>query len=451
MVNNFIMPQFWVPANGLELEDNALQVVKSDFNSIVIAGPGAGKTELLAQRACFLLQTNSCPRPRKILAISFKKDAAENLADRVELRCGKELASRFVSETYDAFAKGLLDRFIRALPDKYRPNHEYEIAQQDRLRNDVRKAFQLAGLTDRNVINDTLNKLLTQHKLPLPNDTHLIVKNAWGILLKGTEETDSHLTFQMISRLAEYLIRENPIIKNSLLSTYSHVFLDEFQDTTEVQYELVKTCFFQSDTLITAVGDNKQRIMLWAGAKKDVFEQFEQSFNAKSIRLTMNHRSAPRLVEIQKHLYKALEEPYTEIKTNVKWEQNEGQAFIWEFSTYTEEASAIAVEVNRLISEEGVKARDICIIVKQLVDEYAVDVIKELKKLGIKARNEGLYQDFLKEECIRLCINVLLLALGKKSADCWIDTIEMLLQVRGIDSSEMFCGLCSKENWHYRL
>ncbi len=43
----------WEPADGLTLESAALQVVKSESNALVIAGPGAGKTELLAQRACF--------------------------------------------------------------------------------------------------------------------------------------------------------------------------------------------------------------------------------------------------------------------------------------------------------------------------------------------------------------------------------------------------------------
>lgn len=73
----------WIPSDNLQLEDNALNTVKSDYNTLVIAGPGAGKTELLAQRASFLLETNSCIYPRKILAISFKRDAAYNLKNRL--------------------------------------------------------------------------------------------------------------------------------------------------------------------------------------------------------------------------------------------------------------------------------------------------------------------------------------------------------------------------------
>ena len=63
------------------------------------AGPGAGKTEMLAQRADFLLRTGTCRYPRRILAISFKVDSSRNLKERVRRRCGLTLASRFDSHS----------------------------------------------------------------------------------------------------------------------------------------------------------------------------------------------------------------------------------------------------------------------------------------------------------------------------------------------------------------
>ena len=96
-------------------------------NTLVVAGPGAGKTELLAQKASYLFQTNLCSNPRKILAISFKTDAAANLKERVIKRCGKEIESRFVSVTYDAFSKSILDHFRFALPEEYRPVSDYAV------------------------------------------------------------------------------------------------------------------------------------------------------------------------------------------------------------------------------------------------------------------------------------------------------------------------------------
>ncbi|MBN0401517.1 ATP-dependent helicase, partial [Pseudomonas aeruginosa] len=59
----------WKPADGLTLEPNALRAAKEQMHSLALtAGPGAGKTEMLAQRADFLLRTGACRYPKRILA-----------------------------------------------------------------------------------------------------------------------------------------------------------------------------------------------------------------------------------------------------------------------------------------------------------------------------------------------------------------------------------------------
>ena len=70
-------------------------------------------------------------RLSKILAISFKGDAAGNLADRVKQRCPAEFSDRFTSITFDAFTKNLVDRFHTAIPAEWRPTKPYEIAFWD--------------------------------------------------------------------------------------------------------------------------------------------------------------------------------------------------------------------------------------------------------------------------------------------------------------------------------
>ena len=59
----------WTPCDGITLEENAEIAIREERNILVVAGPGAGKTELLAQKASYLFQTNKCPEPKKILAI----------------------------------------------------------------------------------------------------------------------------------------------------------------------------------------------------------------------------------------------------------------------------------------------------------------------------------------------------------------------------------------------
>ena len=90
-----VQPEDWTPIGVEKLEENAMSVVRSTESRSVVAGPGAGKTELLAQRAAYLLQTGASATPQRILAISFKRDAASNLGARVRKRCHRQHAGRF--------------------------------------------------------------------------------------------------------------------------------------------------------------------------------------------------------------------------------------------------------------------------------------------------------------------------------------------------------------------
>lgn len=434
MKMNWIDKEDWSPADGFKLESEAMNTVINDQNTLIVAGPGAGKTELLAQRACFLLKTNTCIYPQKILAISFKKDAAENLKERVELRCGKELASRFESKTYDAFAKEIVDRFRNSLDESHRPLKNYKIAKD----SDARRAFEIAGLNfggNQSAFKKAYGNKLTINKLPILTDVDdRIFKDTWNILLKGNEDSnfESSLTFEMISRLAEYLIRTNRYIKKAIQMTYSHVFLDEFQDTTSIQYDLVKICFLQTATIITAVGDSKQRIMLWAGARKSIFEDFKSNFLSQKRTLIMNHRSAPRLVEIQKAMYKKMNESEIDLQTNNKWNLDDGEAYLRIFDDYMKEADIICGEIASLV-KTGVKLDEICVLVKQRVDIYGQEIINKLSQLDIKARNEALYQDLLKEDIIKILVSLFRLAVNDRSPDDWEYLYDVLSELYGID------------------
>jgi len=436
MNRNWVDKEEWCPADGFRLEAEAMDTVVNDKNTLIVAGPGAGKTELLAQRACFLLETNTCRYPKKILAISFKKDAADNLRERVELRCGKELSLRFESKTYDAFSKEIVDRFKNSLAESYRPLNNYKIAET----KDIKRAFGIAGLNfggNQTEFNRVYGNKLSKNILPLhPNFIDKIFIDTWNILLKGSrnDNFESSLTFEMISRLAEYLIRTNRYIKKAIEMTYSHVFLDEFQDTTSIQYDLVKTCFFQTGTIITAVGDSKQRIMLWAGARKSIFADFQNDFLSQKRTLMMNHRSAPRLVEIQKAMYNRLNEGIIDLKTNEKWNQEDGEAYLRLFEDYIKEADVLSEEIDSLISA-GIKINEICIIVKQMVDVYSQEIIDKLSQHNIKARNEAVYQDLLKEDVIKILVSFFRLASKDGMPDDWDYIYDILCELDGIDES----------------
>ena len=352
-----IVSEEWEPEGGLRLEEAAMSAIRCKRNALVTAGPGAGKTELLAQKACFLLRTNVCRNPHRILAISFKRDAASNLKDRVVLRCGDCAKRRFLSLTYDAFAKLLLDRFMFVLPQAERPSRAYELT---------------------------------------------------GYPARGEKRPDGHLilAFPQVCDLAIKIVSVNEVVRRIVRNTFSHIFLDEFQDTTRQQYQLISACFGGYTKGITAVGDEKQRIMVWAGAVKNIFDQFENDYHAKKLFLIRNFRSAPRLITFQESMYGLLKAPGMKIKPADKWGCEDGRIVLFESETEDLEAAAVAEDIKKRIAE-GVSPREICILSKNRPADYAKRLMDELRKRNIRAREEAQYQDFVKDSCVRLVVEYL--------------------------------------------
>lgn len=430
----------WVPADGIKLESSAFGAITCERNVSVMAGPGAGKTELLAQKAGFLFETGKCKPPHKILAISFKVDAAKNLEERVKERYGRDNSLRFESKTFDSFAKGLLDQFISAIPKDYRPRKNYEIVLNDRNVNDIIKAY----IKETNSYYPNwqheyspivFNKKLIEDKLPIvPIESDLyswLVDRAWKTLVKGNGTLNSSLTFPMISILVEYLLRENPLLIKSFRSTYTHVFLDEFQDTTNIQYNLLKILFLDSNVSITAVGDGKQRIMGWAGALADSFQSFKEDFNSQEFTLIKNFRSAPKLVEIQNLFSQTISENPSTVESNGDWSEEDGFCEIWVSNNHLDEGEVIATTIQQWMNDNKLNPRDFCIIVKQHEHIYAKSIMENLHNLGINSRLEKEYQDLLSDECVELIFSILELSFSEKKPELWLKTIEWLIAIKG--------------------
>lgn len=449
-----VRPDDWKPIGVDALEANAMKVVVSTDNRSVIAGPGAGKTELLAQRAAYLLQTGIAPPPRRILAISFKRDAATNLAARVRQRCHRSHAGRLDSMTFDAFAKALVDRFGQALPERWRPRPDYELmfpndtAFRGFLFQDVGTPLKAIGsYADLQAISiKTFERsLLVGSRLPVlgwpdPTVGQWAADRFWQSSLHEGKKT--FLSFPMIGRLAELLLRVNPMARDALGLTYSHLFMDEFQETTQIQYDLVRTIFLGTDAVITAVGDNKQQIMRWAMAMDDPFSAFDADFGGRRTPLYNNYRSSPELVRIQHVLAQALDaravEPVSKTTTTIAGES----CAIWDFSSPEIEAQRLARFVAAEMKAHALSPRDFVLLVRQKAVDYAAILGPAFQAAEIPLRNEAgtvgvvMLQELLAEEASELVVKVLRLAMTKRAGRHWTECQEAVGALRGISPED---------------
>ena len=437
-------PKKWRPIAIDELEPAAWEVVRSQANRVVIAGPGSGKTELLAQRACYLLQTGIVRSPRRILALSFKRDAAKNLKDRVSQRCDTADAARLDSFTFDGFAKSLLDRFYPALAEQWQPSPNYKIVSpNNRAYSDFLDALgqpppQIATPADLQAVprltfqkNAILGDPLPENGMVATNASTWAASKWWEDCLRG--RTQSQLTFPMIGRLVEFVIRTNPKIRQAIRATYSNVFLDEFQDTTHVQYGLVKTIFLGSNGVLTAVGDNKQQIMRWAMALDDPFSMFEADFGAKRIQLVRNYRSSPELVRIQHEIALQLDTKSEPTESRVAGDFQQDACEVLEFSTTEDEGKHLAKLVGTAISKDELRPRDFAVLVRQRASQYANQLAPLFEQAGVRLRDESDLQDILVERLTEVLLSFLRCGSLKRAGNYWTDCDRIIANLWGSD------------------
>ena len=182
---------------------------------------------------------------------------------RVGRRCGDEAARRFESYTFAAWAKSILDRFRLALPDAYRPTSDYvldfDFGRSARLEERLLGIAESVGVTQAQVRGLDLPEFYRtsiasngiRPEIEATPGTRLALTRAlWQNALFGGAR--SVLDFQMIGSLAELILRSNPRLLTAMRVSYRYVFLDEFQDTTANQFNLLNTAFAGSASRVVA-------------------------------------------------------------------------------------------------------------------------------------------------------------------------------------------------------
>ena len=354
-------PEKWTPAAGFILEPNADQAVRERHRNVAVtAGPGAGKTELLAQRADYLLRSGECRYPRRILAISFKIDAARNLQRRAVERCGASLAARLDSHTFHAFAKRLIDRYRVVLTGADALDPDYVV---------------------------------------------------------GTARVQRRsITFDDFVPLALAIIDDCPMLRTAIGQTYSHVFLDEFQDCNANQYALIRSLFADGEAVLTAVGDTKQRIMRFAGALEGIYARYAADFDAKSLNLYQNYRSQPRLRRMQNRMVQAMDPPAALPASEI--EGDEGIIDVWHADDEYHEAQRVTQLICHSLSN-GVPHGQIAVILAKQLDAYAGALKAELDAHGVSYRDESREQDIFAEPVVRLIYDLLTVVIRHGQPDSY--------------------------------
>ena len=325
---------------------------------LIIAGAGSGKTRVITFRIAHMLD-KGIPQ-NQILALTFTNKAAKEMADRIKDLTQKKLQNLTVS-TFHAFGVRILRQDIDKLG--WRENFSiYDETDRTSLIKEClsicekNKSFFMGPEDDMYTIGNTISNLKTGRKFFKGNYSRfqpLYESYQEGLKLYNAVDFDDLIVLPI------KLFREFPEVLARYRERYKYIMVDEFQDTSHQQYEMMHLL---ADKNVAVVGDDDQSIYSWRGADYQNIINFEKDFDVTEIRLEQNYRSTETILEAANGVISH----NTNRKDKKLWSGNGGgkpiEIFMPENETdeadfIAESILGIAVEEKRKYDEFGVLMR----------------------------------------------------------------------------------------------
>ena len=294
------------PSIVLTPEQEAI-VSLTDGAYLVVAPPGSGKTEVLAQRIVRLIQ--SAPDAGfKVLALSFTKSAAATMRRRVGDRLG-EFTWRVMCTTYHAFCTDLLRSYgdLVGVPSDF-TLYDTDEDRLQALAQGLVEEGEIGDPTeiDRSAALEALGVIgRLKRDLVLPSAAPDRPSAKWSVPLSVAYRAyelalrrNGALDFDGVLVKAHELLRTQPELCAQYRRSYRYILIDEAQDTSTAQYELLRALCGDEHRNVLMVADPAQSIYAFAGASAKFIEAFERDFGAERYVLGTTFRCGSEILRI---------------------------------------------------------------------------------------------------------------------------------------------------------
>lgn len=328
-------------------------VTAIDGAILIIAGAGSGKTRVITYRIAHMLDMG-IPQSQ-ILALTFTNKAAKEMSDRVKELTQKKLQNLTVS-TFHAFGVKILRSDIERLG--YRENFSiYDETDRTALIKECGRELKFSpDALDIYKISTLFSNIKTGRKnWETANDMYRQLYESYQEGLKLYNAVD----FDDLIVLPIKLFKENPDILAKYKERYKYIMVDEFQDTSHQQYELMHLL---ADKNVAVVGDDDQSIYSWRGADYQNIINFEKDFDVQEIRLEQNYRSTETILEAANGVISH----NTNRKDKKLWSGNGGGKPIEIFmpENETDEANFIAESIQGIAMEDSRKYDEFGVLIR---------------------------------------------------------------------------------------
>ncbi|KXH86769.1 DNA helicase PcrA [Sporosarcina sp. HYO08] len=361
--------------------EQARAVKKTEGPLLIMAGAGSGKTRVLTHRIAYLVVEKNV-YPSNILAITFTNKAAREMRDRVDGLLGSGSSERMWVSTFHSMCVRILRRDI----DRIGFSKSFSIldaADQLTVIKNVSKELNIdpKRYDPRSLLNaissaknECIDAETYRSQMNEFNPYEKIVADVYDAYTKRLRQNQS-LDFDDLIMTTLTLFERVPEVLEYYQHKFQYIHVDEYQDTNNCQYRLVKMLADKFRN-ICVVGDSDQSIYRWRGADIGNILSFEKDYkDATVILLEQNYRSTKRILNAANDVIQNNESRYDK---KLRTENEEGDAiYVYRASDEKDESQFVVGKIIELKEQENLKLDQFAILYRtnaqsRVIEEYLV-------------------------------------------------------------------------------
>ena len=274
---------------------------------LILAGAGSGKTRVLTTRIGYLMEDKGV-KAENILAITFTNKAANEMRERVE----ETLQGTDTKEMWITTFHSCCVRILRKSINKIGYNRSFVIYDSPDQVTLIKDCMRELDISDKafdpkyvlSCISNAKDKLYSPKQFLKLNEGDISKTKVGEIyeLYQDRLKRNSALDFDDLIMKTVELLKECPEVLDYYRNKFRYIMVDEYQDTSKAQYELIKLLAKQHQN-ICVVGDDDQSIYGWRGADIRNILEFERDYdNVKIVKLEQNYRSTQVILDAANHV-----------------------------------------------------------------------------------------------------------------------------------------------------
>ncbi len=348
-------------------------VTSESSRLLVLAGAGSGKTRVLVHRIAWLIQTGQVS-PAGILAVTFTNRAAAELRHRVE-----QILSVSTQHLWIGTFHGIAHRLLRMHWADVGLTEHFQILDSDDQQRTIKRMIKLLNLDEDRwparqaqwFINEKKDQGLRAQHIDTSGDLFLeTMQRIYAAYEQHCQQAGVVDFAELLLRAHELWLKKPEILKH-YQQRFSHVLVDEFQDTNAIQYAWIRLLTGDTGNL-TIVGDDDQSIYGWRGAKIENIQQFDRDVGGcELIRLEQNYRSTAKLLQAANAVIANNEGRLGK----QLWTQGDEGASLLLYSAFNEvdEARFIVEKIQTLIKTQEYALKEIAILYRSNAQSRALE------------------------------------------------------------------------------